>query len=235
MSSVTKTYSYFSTPPPQRRRVREAKKRVRLWVLTDPPFFGGRSDLCSAFSVWPCRAGFGVASVVDLPGYLLISWVGCVAALAAVALRYLVVMRSLLLTQSRVMSSYYGAEPVACAEQGAVSLLPVQSRVLSLYYDAEPVACAEQGAIICYRHLRLSDVGVSSRWPLVTGPFQRSGTSGSGAAAARVDCGMSPSGFDFRSCVRAGSGNSGASSACAAALFTLFYPLMFVCKLCGDM
>uniref|UniRef100_A0A1B0A5P3 SOSS complex subunit A homolog n=1 Tax=Glossina pallidipes TaxID=7398 RepID=A0A1B0A5P3_GLOPL len=43
----------------------------------------------------------------------------------------------------------------------AHSLLPVQSRVL-----------------LFYRRLRLSDVGVSGRWPLVAAPFQRSGTSG---------------------------------------------------------
>uniref|UniRef100_A0A1A9Z284 Uncharacterized protein n=1 Tax=Glossina pallidipes TaxID=7398 RepID=A0A1A9Z284_GLOPL len=43
----------------------------------------------------------------------------------------------------------------------AQSLLHVQSRVL-----------------LFYRHLRLSDVSASGRWPLVTGPFKRSGTSG---------------------------------------------------------
>uniref|UniRef100_A0A1A9ZFS3 Uncharacterized protein n=1 Tax=Glossina pallidipes TaxID=7398 RepID=A0A1A9ZFS3_GLOPL len=75
-------------------------------------------------------------------------------------------LQSLLPGQSRVLSFYYGAEPVACAEQGAVicycdnaepvaweeqgavSLLPGQSRVLSLYYGADSGACAEHGAII---------------------------------------------------------------------------------------
>uniref|UniRef100_A0A1A9ZQV0 Uncharacterized protein n=1 Tax=Glossina pallidipes TaxID=7398 RepID=A0A1A9ZQV0_GLOPL len=86
---------------------------------------GGRSDWCSAFPVWPCGVGFGVASVGP---------------------------------SGRVLS--------------------VQSRVLSLYYSAEPVACAEQGAIIRYGdHLRLFDDGVSGHWPFVIGPLARSGTS----------------------------------------------------------
>uniref|UniRef100_A0A1A9ZSQ3 Uncharacterized protein n=1 Tax=Glossina pallidipes TaxID=7398 RepID=A0A1A9ZSQ3_GLOPL len=48
-------------------------------------------------------------------------------------------MRSLLLTQSRVVPSYYGVEPVVCAEQGTV---------ICYCDNAEPVACAEQGAVV---------------------------------------------------------------------------------------